>query len=222
VISEILVNNTNHFLGIEYPCEISLLDVWVSSWKETGISEGLLDVDDISDAIWISTFTDKLIPSPIDLVGRNDLAVWIDIVFGTEVDALLSLLDSTNERTTDTPSIDHETKVADLMWLNDTSKLNKGTLFLEKRHVKIKIMLSWYGVQNDVACVSISLDWFWVLRDNKDFGSLFLGHSLLFGAGRNGNDFVSHSLGKFNTHGTKTTNTNDTDSFATSKAVPVI
>jgi len=27
VISEILVNNTNHFLGIEYPCEISLLDV---------------------------------------------------------------------------------------------------------------------------------------------------------------------------------------------------
>ena len=62
-------------------------------------------------------------------------------MLAAEVNALLSLLDAANERAANTPSIDHEAEVANLMWLHDTSELDECALLFEKRHVDVEIML---------------------------------------------------------------------------------
>merc|ERR1712021_289554 len=104
---------------------ISLISLF---WEKVFILKTFFDVNDISNTIGVATI--KLVPGPLDILGFNHFAVWIDFVLEAKVNALLSILDSTNERSTDALSVCHQLKVRKLVRSKNTTKLANFSILL--------------------------------------------------------------------------------------------
>lgn len=104
------------------------------------VGETFLDVDHVSDSIRIGGI--ELVPSPVNLVSFNYLAVWINSMLSAEIDTFLSRLDSSDERSGDRKSVEHQRELRDRVRCSNGSKLNDVSILVEKLHVEVQIMVS--------------------------------------------------------------------------------
>jgi hypothetical protein len=93
-------------------------------WQEGFVGKRFLDIDDVSDTVGVAAVTEELVPGPVDLLRLNTHAIWVDVVSMAEINAILALFNSTNEGSSNTPSVEHEWEIHDLVWLSNTSKLD--------------------------------------------------------------------------------------------------
>lgn len=54
----------------------------------------LFDVDNVSDSITVATRFEKLVPSPLNFVRLDNLAVWPDLMLCAKVEDFLGIFDS--------------------------------------------------------------------------------------------------------------------------------
>lgn len=78
-------------------------------WKEIFVRKTLLDVDDVSHTIGVGAV--ELLPGPVNFVSLDDLTVGVYVFLMAEVDTLLGSFDSSNQRSRDRVSIEHQWKL---------------------------------------------------------------------------------------------------------------
>ena len=66
----------------------------VSLGQVACVSETLLDVHDVSDAVFVLASASQLLPAPVDLIGDNCLAIWPDLMLGAEIQELLGVVNT--------------------------------------------------------------------------------------------------------------------------------
>lgn len=75
-------------------------------WYKVFVCETLLDVDDVSHAVRVGAV--QLLPGPVNFVGLDDLAVRVYVFLMAEVDTLLGSFNSSDQRSRDRVSIEHQ------------------------------------------------------------------------------------------------------------------
>ena len=71
------------------------MNIYSSLGDKILIGQGLFDIDNVSDTVFVGTL--ELLPSPVDLVGFDCLAIWPDLVLGAKVKALLGGCNTSNQ-----------------------------------------------------------------------------------------------------------------------------
>lgn len=77
------------------------------------------------------------------------------------------------------------------------------------------------GVNNEIALSCTGLDGLGVAMVDESSGTLLHAHIFLCIRGRNGNDLVSHSFSELDSNGSKTSNSNDSNSLSSVPGSPV-
>ena len=126
-------------------------------WHEGCIFHALFDVDDISDSIRVAA-VHELLPSHVDILGGDDLAIWVDVVLVAEVNDFLGLGDTSDKGASNALSIEHKRHLTEGVRVWNTSKANMDTLLLQKWEVSHKLMWCGHRVQDDITASSGGLD----------------------------------------------------------------
>jgi hypothetical protein len=105
-----------------------------SFWNEFLVCKRFFDVNYIADSVFVAGSL-ELLPSPVDLVGCDDLAVWPNLVLGAKLEDLIGSGDTTNQRASDGLSCEHERCLIHLMWSEDESHLNQDSSLVEQTKV---------------------------------------------------------------------------------------
>lgn len=107
-----------------------------------------LDINNVSDSISIDSL--QLFESPSDFLSLNNLNVWNNTVFGTEINAFLMCWKTSNNASGDTFSLGDQLHLVNWMWVQSRSELDKGTSLSEKWEVDTTVVLGGDGVDNEV------------------------------------------------------------------------
>lgn len=112
-------------------------------WRhEVLVFKTLLDVNDVSDTVYVFAITGELIPGPFDVLGLDHLSIWVDVISCAKINNFLSLPDSSDEGSTNTLSVEHKWHLTNVVKAWGQSKLNERSLFLQQWHIGHKLMIS--------------------------------------------------------------------------------
>jgi len=126
-------------------------------------------------------------------------------VLGTKFKNFLVGFDSTDQRTSDSLSIEHKWKLRNLMRSSDETNLNDSTTFSKKTKIITDLMSSRNSIKNNVTFWNTFLC-FWVTHSNVVVSTNFKSQILLSSRLRNSNNSMSKSFRNFNSNDSKSTN----------------
>merc|ERR1719273_1084740 len=107
---------------------ITLISFFILLGYEIFVLETLLYIDHISYSVFVSCGSQQFMPCPVNVLGFNQLNVWINAMLCTEFHAFLGVLDSTNDGSGYLLTSEHQTKLINCLWVHITTKLYEGPI----------------------------------------------------------------------------------------------
>jgi hypothetical protein len=144
------------------------------------------------------------------VLGVNGLALGHDTVLGAKVKHLLSLGHATDKGSLNRVAVEEQRKGSNFEGRRDCSKKHVGSTNFEYVHHVSHGMANGNSVKNDIKRTRTGLQDFWV-RVYHNVGSQGLGFVSLGQGARQYSHLGSHSLGKLDSHVSKTSESNNTD-----------